>query len=442
MAVQQAPPPEWFFLNASGAPASGWHLFTYAAGTTNKLATFTDSTGVTPNSNPIVLDSRGQPSAAGLPVSVWLTSGTAYKFVLDSGTSDPPTNIVWTVDSVIGVATANINFAAISDALAGTSTTLVMNPLDTANAVQQGFGAVADTGVANAYVGTFTPAVAGRVIGETLQLRIANSSTGALATVNAGLGIDAWKKQTPVGLKPIMAGELVTPGLQPFSWSPTDNSWLSGDSLPRPTWSLPLAKTGGYTIVAADRNRVINFSGLAADATVTFPTSANSEAFEVTITNSDAGINPARACVLTPPSGTLDGFATRKLYRGGRVTVCGDGINWFTKSGKYNFISAQQTITAAGGLTLAHGLGVIPLRSLNILLVNTTGEGNYVAGDITPYFSSTPPANQGVAVVPDATNLNIRYGSTANTFTIPNKNTGAALNITNANWNAVFLAEE
>lgn len=81
-------------FNQGGIPLAGGKLFTYAAGTTTKRATYTDSTGGTPNTNPIILDANGQ-------CDVWLTDGQAYKFVLSPSTdTDPPTNPYWTEDGI------------------------------------------------------------------------------------------------------------------------------------------------------------------------------------------------------------------------------------------------------------------------------------------------------------------------------------------------------
>ncbi|MDG4877657.1 hypothetical protein P9273_21375 [Mesorhizobium sp. WSM4935] len=103
---------------------------------------------------------------------------------------------------------------------------------------------------------------------------------------------------------------------------------------------------------------------------------------------------------------------------------------------KQRFESAQQTITAGGPLTLAHGLAAQPKLYL-IYLQCVTAENGYAVGDeIT--FSATN--SNGVTIVPDATNLNIRYGSNAQPFFANNKNTGANAGLTNANWRAVFRA--
>lgn len=66
------------FFDNNGVPCSGCKIYSYAAGTSTPLATYTDFTGVVSNSNPIVL------SAAGRPVdgtNIYLGS-VLYKIVL------------------------------------------------------------------------------------------------------------------------------------------------------------------------------------------------------------------------------------------------------------------------------------------------------------------------------------------------------------------------
>jgi len=78
-AAYPAPSPEVQFLDNLGKPLAGGKLCTYQAGTTTPLASFTDSTANTANSNPVVLNSSGR-------ASVWfgLSSGL-YKMVLLQG---------------------------------------------------------------------------------------------------------------------------------------------------------------------------------------------------------------------------------------------------------------------------------------------------------------------------------------------------------------------
>lgn len=65
-----------FFL-PSGLPNSGGLIYTYASGTTTPIATYTTSAGNVANANPIVMDSAGY-----LANEIWMTGGTAYKFVI------------------------------------------------------------------------------------------------------------------------------------------------------------------------------------------------------------------------------------------------------------------------------------------------------------------------------------------------------------------------
>lgn len=82
------------FIDAAGVPLAGGLLYTYIAGTTTPQATYTDSTSATANSNPIVLDSRGE-------ANIWL-SGSTYKFKL----CDANNTEIWTVDNIAAPSTA------------------------------------------------------------------------------------------------------------------------------------------------------------------------------------------------------------------------------------------------------------------------------------------------------------------------------------------------
>jgi hypothetical protein len=92
-----APMPKLQLFNSTGtAPAAGYKLFTYVAGSSTKLATYTDNLFAGANANPIILDSAGR-------ATVFLPE-LSYKFVLALPTdSDPPTSPIWTVDGIQGV---------------------------------------------------------------------------------------------------------------------------------------------------------------------------------------------------------------------------------------------------------------------------------------------------------------------------------------------------
>lgn len=104
------------------------------------------------------------------------------------------------------------------------------------------------------------------------------------------------------------------------------------------------------------------------------------------------------------------------------------------------YIASDQTITAAGALSLTHSLGRRP-TFIKTFLVCQTGELGYTAADIVeqaPGYNGV--ANSGVSIVPTTTTLEVRYGSAATTFTIIRKDTGASAAATNANWKMRFIA--
>ena len=69
------------FFDDSGTPLAGGLIYTYAAGGTTPLVTYTSSTGLVAHPNPIVLDSAGRIN------EIWISEGTNYKFVLKSSTN-------------------------------------------------------------------------------------------------------------------------------------------------------------------------------------------------------------------------------------------------------------------------------------------------------------------------------------------------------------------
>ena len=73
------PTPKQQFFDANGNPLVAGKVYTYAGGTTTPIATYTDQTGVTANTNPIILDSRGM-------ANIWLQPTIAYKFLITDST--------------------------------------------------------------------------------------------------------------------------------------------------------------------------------------------------------------------------------------------------------------------------------------------------------------------------------------------------------------------
>jgi len=80
------------FLDNNGVMLSGGLVYTYSAGTTTPLATYTSNTGDTALANPIVLDASGRVPTG----QIWLTYGKGYKFTIKTSTG----TLIGTYDNI------------------------------------------------------------------------------------------------------------------------------------------------------------------------------------------------------------------------------------------------------------------------------------------------------------------------------------------------------
>jgi hypothetical protein len=201
-------------------------------------------------------------------------------------------------------------------------------------------------------------------------------------------------------------------------------------------------KSAGYTVLDADRNTLIRFSGLSADATLALPAASGRAGFIVYIRNDDATYG-----VIVDPNSTelIDGLSTRRTNGPNSITLLCDGTGWRTISGSYLFRSAGQTVTAGGLLTIAHGLGVQPKRVWYYYKCTTASAGFSIGDEVFDFAVDTNSgAITGYSTYTDATNLNIRAGTGATVFTLVNKSTGAHVTISGAglgNWELIVCAD-
>ena len=92
MAVNLSPIGNGFqFFTTTGIPLAGGYIYTYQAGSTTPANTYTTSSGVVANANPIQLGTDGRP-----PQEIWLTDGSTYKFVL----TDASNVVIQTYDNL------------------------------------------------------------------------------------------------------------------------------------------------------------------------------------------------------------------------------------------------------------------------------------------------------------------------------------------------------
>jgi len=91
------------FFTSTGAVLTGGKLYTYAAGTTTPAVTYTSSDGLTPWTNPVVLDAAGRVPGSG---EIWLTDGIIYKFVL----KDSNDVLIATYDNITGINSNSVSY--------------------------------------------------------------------------------------------------------------------------------------------------------------------------------------------------------------------------------------------------------------------------------------------------------------------------------------------
>jgi hypothetical protein len=142
------PTPKQQIFGSDGNPLVGGKIYTYAAGTTTPLATYTDAGAGTANTNPIILNSLGQ-------ANIWLTTATSYKFSVYTSADV----LLYTVDNI----TSPLDSA-------GLTTTLASPPP---------IGSTAPN------TGAFTTLTATTGTITTLGATTGNITTGNITTVNA-----------------------------------------------------------------------------------------------------------------------------------------------------------------------------------------------------------------------------------------------------------------
>jgi hypothetical protein len=116
------PAPKMQFFDINGEPLVGGKVYTYQAGTTTPLATYTDNTGASANPNPVILNARGE-------APIWLGSGI-YKFKL----TDANEVEIWTVDYI------SAPLSSVSPSLTGNVTIDADSSNPALKITQTGFG--------------------------------------------------------------------------------------------------------------------------------------------------------------------------------------------------------------------------------------------------------------------------------------------------------------
>ena len=299
------PVPVQRFVDNLGLPLVGGKLFTYKAGTTTKQATFTDSSGGVSNTNPIILNFRGE-------AQVWLDPTLLYKFVLARASdTDPPTNPIWTVDNIsnFGIGFNFDNFAI-------------------------------DTGTVN-NITVSIPAITSPVAFTRIVIKIANTNTGATTiTINGGTS----KAVTLQNLAALTGGELQANGIYQFIFDGAQ--WQLQDLLGTPKTAAEV--TAAVTIV----NFLISPGIAYRYGTNTVPgTTDMTAALQATIDQAKAG--------------GADAYWPADTYLVSTLNLSGSNFNIRTGGGRSTLLK-QKTGTSSTTGQIIRCTGASTIRGINV----------------------------------------------------------------------------
>jgi hypothetical protein len=226
----------WQFFDNLGTPLAGGLLYTYTAGTTTPQATYTSAAGNIANTNPIVLDAAGRTAN-----QTWLTTGGAYKFVLQTSAAVT----IGTYDNISGINDLTGATGSTSITTLGTITTGTWNA----------------TPIGVAYGGTGLTSIPARSVPVA---NVANTYTtvtpAAGQSIRINAGNTAWEAYTPA------TGGVTSVGLSAPAVFSVTNSPVTGSGTLTLSYSgsaLPVANGGTGLTAAGTTGNVLTSNGSA-----------------------------------------------------------------------------------------------------------------------------------------------------------------------------------
>ena len=239
----------------NGSPLNAGVIYTYQTNTTTPLATYTDYTGNTQHTNPVVLDSNGY-------AQIWMTDTSNYDFVIKTSTGTTLytlTNIqgVGTTTSALTKAFANIDMNGYSIITNTVNQSLSITPNGTGS-----------TNIKNLVASSGNFSVTSGTIACTGNITSSAGSVSANGTVTAGTGLVA----TTGGVTATAGGVIITAGnLQMPSSSP---QIVDSSSHPLVTYTSTGSAVNNINVTntATGNGPIIGSTGTDTDITLNFQT--------------------------------------------------------------------------------------------------------------------------------------------------------------------------
>lgn len=415
------------FFDANSNELSGGLLFVYLAGTTTKATSYTETDGATPNSNPIVLNSRGE-----VPSGLYVPGGAIYKLVLAPATdTDPPTSPIWTRDNLtpyndVTVSTSLSQWVTSTYTVSySNATTFTVNG-DVTSTYQVNRRVRATIGSGNLY-GTIETSTFSLGVTTVVVLWDSGSMDATLTAVDYALLTGA-DPSVPV----------------PVNFRVRNTTQIGGDT------------TIGTTALAGNRTlQVVNTDAGVGSASSSF-VQTNAGILQLTLGSTAAGgtasvlssatgpFNVYSSAAVSMNLGTNNVPATLVIDSSGNVNAAvgrlrQDGTNVFCRD---NMAESGELGIANNTLyTYAHSLGAIPKLMQAILRCKTAEYGYAINDEVTLASFVNSGSNVSTSVWADATNIYARINSSAgNNYSLARVSSNDAIAITYANWRIVLRA--
>lgn len=417
MATRFTSPITQYVNDDASNTGSGWKLNFYSTGTLTRKDTFSDTALTSANANPVVADSSGRFA------DIFLESGT-YKVVLTDDTDVEK----WTADPVEGSVGAS---GAVDSKTA--SYTVVVDDSTKFISVDATSGNLTVTLLASATAGN----------GFEVGVGKSDSSTNTV-TVD-GNGAETVGSSATYVLR--VQDEAVTIRADGSNWAiqstafentyTTTQKWAKGADVASATALAILADGNSFDVTGTTAITSIATTGNIGTGIKLHFNDAVLLTYDATNLVLPGGAN------ITTAAG--DEFEFEE-YAAGDWRVTGYALangKAIAESASFteSFTSSNQTITAAGSLAVAHSLSAEPtLIQLRLICTDAGGEHGYSQNDEVVTGPGQPSINRGMAIVPDATNVNIRFGSAAASISITDKSSGATAAITNTKWALIIKA--
>lgn len=329
-----------------GIPISGAKIFTYQAGTVVKQTCYTDSTGATPATNPIICDVNGI-------ASFYMQTGLNYKIVISPSTdTDPPTNSYYTYDNLFSNVVPALPY---SDA-GGSSDAITGNYIVSTPILYDGYPLLLDIATPNT---TTTPTFA-----PTLNGILQNARTIVKFVANVS---------TPVAVGDLQGVVSLVYNLPALVWVLQNPGIINATTLGTTSVSLASAST-------------VNI-GAAASVNITISGSVTINAF-------DSIIEGALKLVTFTGTPQLTYNATSmQLINGATRTIAANSVSLFRSLGGGNWKEELSSSALSGGPISATTISGTSISGGTLISTGLTDISGAAAGQIKFPATQNPSAD-------------------------------------------------